>query len=162
MEETFKKDVLRELRQGDGRILLHDEVEERPGVFSLVPIWEEVSEDDIMTPRNVYELMTKEGYHVSEVVSCQGITFMIITGRLCSSCCCKPSCVCLNYVRNNLRFCRRTNKHLFQMPFNNYCNAYSLAWIPAPETSSSIARWDVDVRRDPRVYGSILWLMTRA
>ncbi|KAI0783947.1 inositol hexakisphosphate-domain-containing protein [Irpex lacteus] len=64
MEETFKKDVLRELRQGDGRILLHDEVEERPGVFSLVPIWEEVSEDDIMTPRNVYELMTKEGYHV--------------------------------------------------------------------------------------------------
>lgn len=79
MEETFKKDVLRELRQGDGRILLHDEVEERPGVFSLVPIWEEVSEDDIMTPRNVYELMTKEGYHVSEVVSRRSITFMIIT-----------------------------------------------------------------------------------
>ncbi len=91
MEETFKKDVLRELRQGDGRILLHDEVEERPGVFSLVPIWEEVSEDDIMTPRNVYELMTKEGYHVSELVSCHGIPFMNTTGRLCSSCCGKPS-----------------------------------------------------------------------
>ncbi|KAI0091045.1 inositol hexakisphosphate-domain-containing protein [Irpex rosettiformis] len=64
MEVNFKKDVLRELRKGDGRILLHDEVEERPGVFSLIPIWEVVSEDDIMTPRNVYELMTKEGYHV--------------------------------------------------------------------------------------------------
>ncbi|KAI0685965.1 inositol hexakisphosphate-domain-containing protein [Cytidiella melzeri] len=64
MEERFKKDVLREVREGGGRILLHDEVEERPGVFSLIPIWEEVSEEDIMTPRNVYELMATEGYHV--------------------------------------------------------------------------------------------------
>ncbi|KAI0342721.1 hypothetical protein BDW22DRAFT_1357208 [Trametopsis cervina] len=64
MEESFKKDVLREVREGDGRILLHDEVEERPGVFSIIPIWEDVSEQDIMTPRNVYQLMVKEGYHV--------------------------------------------------------------------------------------------------
>ena len=64
MEESFKQDVLREVRAGGGRILLHDEVEERPGVFSIIPIWEEVSEEDIMTPRNVFELMVKEGYHV--------------------------------------------------------------------------------------------------
>ena len=64
MEETFKKDVLRELRQGGGRILLHDEVEERPGVFSIIPIWEQVEESDIMTPRDVYNLMVAEGYKV--------------------------------------------------------------------------------------------------
>ncbi|KAH7884393.1 inositol hexakisphosphate-domain-containing protein [Phlebopus sp. FC_14] len=64
MEERFKKDVLRELRQGEGRILLHDEVEERPGVFSIIPIWETVSEEDIMTPRDVFSLMAKEGYKI--------------------------------------------------------------------------------------------------
>ncbi|GJE96251.1 inositol hexakisphosphate-domain-containing protein [Phanerochaete sordida] len=64
MEENFKQDILREVRAGGGRILLHDEVEERPGVFTIIPIWEDVSEADIMTPRNVFELMVKEGYHV--------------------------------------------------------------------------------------------------
>ncbi|THG97465.1 hypothetical protein EW026_g4541 [Hermanssonia centrifuga] len=64
MEEKFKSDVIREVQAGNGRILLHDEVEERPGVFSIIPIWEEVSEDDIMTPRNVFELMVKENYRV--------------------------------------------------------------------------------------------------
>ena len=64
MEKSFKKDVLRELRAGNGRILLHDEVEERPGVFSIIPIWENVSESDIMTPRDVFDLMTQEGFKV--------------------------------------------------------------------------------------------------
>lgn len=64
MEERFKRDVLRELRQGGGRILLHDEVEERPGVFSIIPIWETVSEEDIMTPRDVFDLVANEGYKV--------------------------------------------------------------------------------------------------
>ena len=64
MEDSFKKDVLREVRAGNGRILLHDEVEERPGVFSIIPIWENISEDDIMTPRDVFELMTREGCKV--------------------------------------------------------------------------------------------------
>lgn len=65
MEGTFKKDVLREVRAGNGRILLHDEVEERPGVFAIIPIWEHVSEDDIMTPRDVFNLMNREGYKVT-------------------------------------------------------------------------------------------------
>ena len=64
MEESFKKDVLREVRQGRGRILLHDEVEERPGVFSIIPIWEVVEEKDIMTPRDVFELIATQGYRV--------------------------------------------------------------------------------------------------
>ncbi|KAL4066939.1 inositol hexakisphosphate-domain-containing protein [Scleroderma yunnanense] len=65
MEERFKFDILREVRQGDGCILLHDEVEERPGVFAIIPIWETVSEEDIMTPRDVFNLMVKEGYKVN-------------------------------------------------------------------------------------------------
>ena len=68
MEASFKKDILQELRQGNGRILLHDEVEERPGVFSIIPIWEEVDEADIMTPRDVFELIIKQGYHVRTLV----------------------------------------------------------------------------------------------
>lgn len=67
MEERFKVDVLREVRLGDGRTLLHDEVEERTGVFSIIPIWETVSEEDIMTPRDVFNLMVKEGYKVSRL-----------------------------------------------------------------------------------------------
>lgn len=65
MEENFKRDVLREVRAGGGRILLHDEVEDRPGVFTIVPIWEHVEECDIMTPQQVFENAVSEGYKVS-------------------------------------------------------------------------------------------------
>lgn len=64
MEASLKRDVLRELRAGEGRLLLHDEVEERPGHFEIIPLWENVDEDDIMTPRDVFELMKSEGYQV--------------------------------------------------------------------------------------------------
>ena len=75
MEENFKKDILRELRKGNGRILLHDEVEERPGVFSIIPIWEVVPEEGIMTPRDVFNLVIKEGYRVS-----RSIFFLLLAG----------------------------------------------------------------------------------
>ena len=65
MEENFKKDVLREVRARGGRILLHDEVEDRPGVFTIVPIWEDIEESGIMTPRQVFENAVSEGYKVS-------------------------------------------------------------------------------------------------
>lgn len=74
MEHNFKRDVLRELRAGKGRILLHDEVEERPGVFSIIPLWEEVEEKDILTPRDVFSLMTAEGFKVNYVVYCKDYT----------------------------------------------------------------------------------------
>ncbi|KAJ7168617.1 inositol hexakisphosphate-domain-containing protein [Mycena filopes] len=64
MEDSFKKDVLRELRANEGRVLLHDEVEERPGSFAIVPLWETVSEADILTPRDVFGLMKKEGFNI--------------------------------------------------------------------------------------------------
>jgi hypothetical protein len=65
MEESFKRDVIREVRAGNGRVLLHDEVEERPNVYAIVPLWENVSEEDIMTPGDVFDLMAREGYKVS-------------------------------------------------------------------------------------------------
>ncbi len=65
MEIKLKRDVLREVRKNEGRILLHDEVEERPGVFTILPQWEVVAADDILTPRDVFELMAREGYKVS-------------------------------------------------------------------------------------------------
>ena len=67
MEKSFKKDVLYEVKRGKGRILLHDEVEERPGIFNIIPIWETVTEEDIMTPRDVFEHVKREGYRVSYV-----------------------------------------------------------------------------------------------
>ena len=64
METNLKRDVVKEVRAGNGRVLLHDEVEERPGSFAIVPIWETVTEEDIMTPRDVFELMEREGYRI--------------------------------------------------------------------------------------------------
>lgn len=78
MEKSFKKDVLRELRIGNGRILLHDEIEERPGVFSIVPIWETIREDDILTPRDVFDLMTKEGYKACCAFSILSLSALLI------------------------------------------------------------------------------------
>lgn len=51
MENDLKRDVRREVRTGNGRILLHDELEHVPGQFTLTPQWETLSVDDIMTPR---------------------------------------------------------------------------------------------------------------
>lgn len=64
MEQTLKRDVQKEVFAGQGRILLHDEVEDSPGQFTITPQWETVSVEDIMTPRDVFEMVTKEGYKV--------------------------------------------------------------------------------------------------
>lgn len=69
MEIKLKRDVLRELGKNEGRLLLHDEVEERPGVFTILPQWEVVDHDDVLTPRDVFELMAREGYKVCFSVS---------------------------------------------------------------------------------------------
>jgi hypothetical protein len=64
MEITLKNDARRELRRGDGTLLLHDE-EEHQGSFLTFPVWENVEEADIMTPRDVYDKVIQEGYQVS-------------------------------------------------------------------------------------------------
>lgn len=64
MELNLKRDVLKEVKTYGGRILLHDEIEEQPGVFSIIPQWEPVNESDILTPRDVFDLMASEGFKV--------------------------------------------------------------------------------------------------
>jgi hypothetical protein len=65
METQLKEDVLREIQHDQGRILLHDEVETKPGSYEIIPIWETVQDKDIMTPREMYEGAIAEGYHVN-------------------------------------------------------------------------------------------------
>lgn len=64
MEVQLKEDILQEIRRGNGRVLLHDEVETKPGCFEIIPIWETVQEDDVMTPREMYEGAIQENYRV--------------------------------------------------------------------------------------------------
>lgn len=64
MEETLKQDVLREIRSGDGKLLLHDEVETKPGNYEIIPIWEAVEESDVMTPKELYKMVMDEAYNV--------------------------------------------------------------------------------------------------
>ncbi|KAG8953141.1 hypothetical protein FRC04_003089 [Tulasnella sp. 424] len=64
MENRLRRDVQREIRSNDGRILLHDEVEDSPGKFTITAQWERVEMGDVMTPRDLFDLMVKEGYQV--------------------------------------------------------------------------------------------------
>ncbi|KIJ51469.1 hypothetical protein M422DRAFT_157971 [Sphaerobolus stellatus SS14] len=64
IEKNLKKDVIRELHKMDGKLLLHDEMETEPGVFEIVPQWEQLTDEDILTPREVFDLVAKEGYKV--------------------------------------------------------------------------------------------------
>ncbi|PWN31661.1 uncharacterized protein FA14DRAFT_127972 [Meira miltonrushii] len=65
MEQSLKQDVIKEIRKYKGRILLHDEtVNESTGKFELFPIWEEVKEEDVLTPKEMYQMVHQEGYQV--------------------------------------------------------------------------------------------------
>lgn len=64
MEVQLKEDVVAEIRRGEGRILLHDEVETKPGCYEIIPIWETVEEDEVMTPRELYDGVIREDYQV--------------------------------------------------------------------------------------------------
>lgn len=64
MELALKQDVLKEIREGQGRLLLHDEKEIKPGHFEIVPIWETVRGDEVKTPKEIYEEVIREGYQV--------------------------------------------------------------------------------------------------
>ncbi|EST07320.1 hypothetical protein PSEUBRA_003137 [Kalmanozyma brasiliensis GHG001] len=64
MELALKNDMLQEAAQRGGRVLLHDETEIRQGEFDIIPVWETVREGDVLTPREVYELVQREGFKV--------------------------------------------------------------------------------------------------
>lgn len=64
MEAALKNDLLNEITERDGRVLLHDEVEEN-GRYIVTAVWETVDANQIMTPREVFNLMKDEGFLVN-------------------------------------------------------------------------------------------------
>lgn len=64
IECSLQRDLLEEARQRHGRVLLHDEVQNQDGNFTIVPVWETVREGDVLTPREVYERVRNEGFRV--------------------------------------------------------------------------------------------------
>lgn len=63
MEVNMKRDVLSELKRYGGRVLLHEEEEFDSG-FQIVPVWETVSESEVLTPSEVFQKLISEGYRV--------------------------------------------------------------------------------------------------
>lgn len=64
MEQALQRDLRIEAQQHDGRVLLHDEVANDDGDYSIVPVWETATDEDILTPREVYDRMQNEGFQV--------------------------------------------------------------------------------------------------
>ncbi|GAA6022381.1 hypothetical protein JCM10207_004746 [Rhodosporidiobolus poonsookiae] len=64
MEISLKEDLRRERQKTGGKVLLHDEIEHEEGRFEVTAMWEEVGENDILTPREVFAMMQTEGYKV--------------------------------------------------------------------------------------------------
>ncbi|KAI8635991.1 inositol hexakisphosphate-domain-containing protein [Parasitella parasitica] len=60
MEDRMRLDVIQELNEYDGRMLLHDEDSD----FNLLPLWETVPPDQVETPSQVFESIRAEGYQV--------------------------------------------------------------------------------------------------
>jgi hypothetical protein len=141
MEENFKRDVIQEVRSGNGRILLHDEVEERPNVFAIVPLWENVTEEDIMTPGDVFKLMEKEGYKVSVFITRRKMLSILLRRSITAVLpLCVGDVVLVMHESNSLQ--RQMNKHLYQALSLSFSRELHLHTI-APEISSSTVRWVV-------------------
>ncbi|KAJ3194957.1 hypothetical protein HDU67_004541, partial [Dinochytrium kinnereticum] len=63
MEMQMKADCIAELAKYSGRLLLHEEQLTNSG-FSIVPVWESMTVDEIETPLEVYNSIIAEGYQV--------------------------------------------------------------------------------------------------
>lgn len=56
LEERLKEDVIREIKNSNGRILVHGE--DREG--NVIPSWEDVNPDDVKTVREIMEMIANE------------------------------------------------------------------------------------------------------
>eukprot|EP01080_Neovahlkampfia_damariscottae_P005741 gene5741-9563_t len=61
MEDRLKGDILREAKKYNEKFLVHDEVEEISG---LITEWKDATSKTILTPREVYQQIEKEGYKI--------------------------------------------------------------------------------------------------
>ncbi|KAK4703550.1 hypothetical protein P7C70_g2674, partial [Phenoliferia sp. Uapishka_3] len=64
MEIALKQDLIKEAEMNGGKILLHDEIQEEDGSFTVTATWEDIKPDEIMTPKEVYAKMRSEGLNV--------------------------------------------------------------------------------------------------
>lgn len=63
MEEALKKDVIAEAKANNGQILLHDEIVHEKG-FELAPEWLSIEEADVLTTKELFASVQKEGFKV--------------------------------------------------------------------------------------------------
>lgn len=65
MEARLKEDILDEVRQFGGRILLHrEEYDPSTNQSNVVGYWENILADDVKTPAEVYSALKDEGYDI--------------------------------------------------------------------------------------------------
>ena len=66
MEARLKEDILSEVRQSGGRMLLHrEEYSPSSNQSSVVGYWENIFADDVKTPAEVYAALKDEGYNIA-------------------------------------------------------------------------------------------------
>ncbi|WJX79948.1 hypothetical protein P8452_63011 [Trifolium repens] len=65
MEARLKEDILAEIRQSGGRMLLHrEEYDPSTNQSAVVGYWENILSDDVKTPAEVYSLLKDDGYDI--------------------------------------------------------------------------------------------------
>jgi hypothetical protein len=63
IEARLKEDILSEVKQQGGRLLLHqEEFNSSTGQSSVVGFWEHIGTEDVMTPAEVYSVLRNQGY----------------------------------------------------------------------------------------------------
>uniref|UniRef100_A0ACD5WWN1 Uncharacterized protein n=1 Tax=Avena sativa TaxID=4498 RepID=A0ACD5WWN1_AVESA len=63
IEARLKEDILSEVKQLDGRLLLHqEEFNAATNQCSVLGYWEHINLEDVMTPAEVYNTLTDQGY----------------------------------------------------------------------------------------------------
>ncbi|XP_037496180.1 paladin isoform X2 [Jatropha curcas] len=66
MEARLKEDILSEVRQSGGRMLLHrEEYNPATNQSSVIGYWENIFADDVKTPAEVYAALKDEGYDIT-------------------------------------------------------------------------------------------------
>lgn len=65
MEARLKEDILFEVRQSGGKMLLHEEYNTTSHQSSVTGYWMNILTDDIKTPAEVYASLKDEGYNIA-------------------------------------------------------------------------------------------------
>ncbi|CAK7348578.1 unnamed protein product [Dovyalis caffra] len=66
MEARLKEDIVSQIRQSGGRMLLHrEEYNQATNQPRIVGYWENISADDVKTPAEVYAALKAEGYDIA-------------------------------------------------------------------------------------------------